>query len=127
MGYYSDLQTELDSKHVDDDLAYLFEHFGEVSLGEIEDVLAVWEGQNDRDSWRWIIATTDHKFLYYSAWCDYTGWGCQDGSELTICESRIDALTCEPDIAVREDLFNQVVKGGRSEVWTDTIDMEDKF
>lgn len=36
------------------------------------------EGQNDSDSWVGIFCLNDGKFGYLTAWCDYTGWGCQE-------------------------------------------------
>lgn len=33
-----------------------------ISAHEISDVLAVWEGENDGDDWRWVIKTTNERF-----------------------------------------------------------------
>ena len=43
-------------------------------------------GQNDGDSWCCIVELTPdesyegERYLYFTAWCDYTGFDCQGGS-----------------------------------------------
>ncbi len=51
---------------------------------DIEKVLAVWEGENDGDDWRWVIKVTPEcakknggRFVFLQGGCDYTGWDCQ--------------------------------------------------
>ncbi len=74
--WHEELREELEAKHVDDDLEFLIlDHFQEIGLSEIKDVLAMWEGSNDGDEWRWIIERTNGRFYFYTAGCDYTGWG----------------------------------------------------
>lgn len=38
-------------------------------------------GENDGPHWYWIIEFKDGSFGYLDAWCDYTGWGCQQGGD----------------------------------------------
>lgn len=33
------------------------------------------DGANDYASWILVGQLTDDRFVYLSAWCDYTGWG----------------------------------------------------
>ena len=40
-------------------------------------VVAVWEGENDGDDWRWVLAMNDGRFAFVQGGCDYTGWDCQ--------------------------------------------------
>lgn len=47
------------------------------TVEDIENVLAVWEGHNDGDDWRWILKLKDGRFVFLQGGCDYTGWDCQ--------------------------------------------------
>lgn len=54
------------------------------NLLDIEKVVAVWEGENDGDDWRWVIKVTKEcatknggRFVFLQGGCDYTGWDCQ--------------------------------------------------
>lgn len=48
-----------------------------VAAWGVHDVGNIWSGgflfqlDNDRETW-----------VYITGWCDYTGWGCQDGAEV---------------------------------------------
>lgn len=35
-----------------------------------------------------LMRLTDGRYAYLSGWCDYTGWGCQDGAELDMFDSK---------------------------------------
>lgn len=35
-----------------------------------------------------LMELKDGRWLYLTGWCDYTGWGCQDGIEETYFDSR---------------------------------------
>lgn len=56
---------------------------GDPPLAEIARVVAAW-GIDD-DGWQggFLLALKDGSFAYLTGWCDYTGWGCQDGAEVT--------------------------------------------
>lgn len=47
---------------------------------DIAEVLAVWEGANDGDYWRWILRLNDGRFVYLRGGCDYTGWDCRSSA-----------------------------------------------
>jgi len=65
----------------------------------IERVMAAWghsEGMGeDAGHYRWsedgasewsggfLMRLKDGHYAYLTGWCDYTGWGCQDGAEVT--------------------------------------------
>jgi hypothetical protein len=60
---------------------------------DVEKVLAAW-GNVDKDGaccdecggeWTggFLLQMKDGRFAYVSGWCDYTGWGCQDGTSIT--------------------------------------------
>lgn len=45
------------------------------------------DGENDDSAWLFVLEMTDGRFAYVSAWCDYTGWDCQAGAEVTYADS----------------------------------------
>lgn len=70
---------------------------------DIKKVVAVWEGENDGDDWRWVIQLTpsakkEHKVGYvflmggcdYTG-CDYTGWDCQSWATSQFTKTAKDA------------------------------------
>lgn len=58
-----------------------------VSVEDVEVVLALRAGQNDGDSWLCLGQLKTGEFFFLTAWCDYTGWGCQDGGSISISDS----------------------------------------
>lgn len=48
------------------------------SLDNVHKILAVHEGEADREDWHWIVELTrmpkDKSFVYATGGCDYTGW-----------------------------------------------------
>jgi hypothetical protein len=58
---------------------------------DIEKVLAVWEGQNDGDDWRWVLQLKDGRFVFLQGGCDYTGWDCQSWATSVFAETPEDA------------------------------------
>lgn len=69
------------------------------SVDDIDRVLAVWEGENDGDSWRWILALNNGKFVFMDGWCDYTGWDCQSGAMSVITDTVEEALAATSELA----------------------------
>ncbi len=88
------------------------ESFGRVPLtpSDVERVIAAWgEGngqgaeecpthmrwsENSPTDWSggFLMLLKDGRFAYLTGWCDYTGWGCQDGA-------RVDFFDAEPDLS----------------------------
>lgn len=83
-------------RRIDSDLGYACEAGAEGDNGfrlrDVAYVLAEIQGENDGPSWHWIIAMKDHTYAYVTGWCDYTGWGCQDGGDAIIFPTLIEAL-----------------------------------
>lgn len=48
-----------------------------ITVSKIKNVIAVWEGENDGDDWRWILLMDDGRYVFLQGGCDYTGWDCQ--------------------------------------------------
>lgn len=62
----------------------------DIDPSQIERVLWAWGvGHEDGDesgygSWGggFLMRLRDGRYAYLSGWCDYTGWGCQDGADV---------------------------------------------
>ena len=50
-----------------------------VEMADVVKVVASIDGENDGPSWQGVFKLKDGRFMYLSASCDYTGWGCQEG------------------------------------------------
>ncbi len=46
---------------------------------DVKMVIASAEGCKDERNWVGIFQLKDGRYLYVSAWCDFTGWECQSG------------------------------------------------
>lgn len=75
---------------------------------DIAEVLAVWEGQNDGDDWRWVLKLNDGRFFFLQGGCDYTGWDCQSWAMSQAAESAEAAA----NLATGEDL--KLVEGQKT-------------
>lgn len=71
---------------------------------EVAEVIAAVEGENDGDSWVGVFRLSDGRFVTVSAWCDYTGWGCQDGGHAAVAATKEDAIRFGLDDAERARL-----------------------
>jgi hypothetical protein len=82
------------AKGIDYDLSACLEENPQdgYGVGDIALVLAVWEGQNDGDDWRWILRLNDERFVFLIGGCDYTGWDCQSWASSVFASSPIEAL-----------------------------------
>ena len=119
MGYY-DNQKEFESRGIDYDLVAAIDYNEcPFSAPDIERVLAVWEGENDGDSWRWIVLLKDGTFYYMLGGCDYTGWDCQ--SDLTTEQIPNPVAIPSDEKEVMESLLAQVNEG-KNKTWRETMD-----
>lgn len=52
---------------------------------DVARVEAAWGTQGDYAEWDggFVIRMKDGRRLYLTGWCDTTGWGCQDGTEMS--------------------------------------------
>lgn len=138
MGYY-DNQAEYDKRGIDWDLEACLEYNPQsFTVDDIEVVLAVWEGENDGDDWRWILQLKDGRFVFLQGGCDYTGWDCQSSAVSIFADTAIDATiyastgtndkryTCEADQTVYLQLFEQIEKGDKLKTWREKMDSEFK-
>lgn len=104
--------VNLDERLNDSDLEQIISYEG-VEKKDVKRVLACLFGENDGPSWHYILEMKDGTYTYLTGWCDYTGWGCQDGSK-SIKNKSLEELI--PQIAdddfghknLREQLKNQI-------------------
>jgi hypothetical protein len=50
-----------------------------VKREDVAEVVASVDGVNDGAAWSGVFRLKDGRFMFISASCDYTGWGCQEG------------------------------------------------
>lgn len=75
---------------------------------EIEKIIAEVPGGNDEFSWWWIVQLTNGKFATISAWCDYSGWGCQSGlTEHGVFDTAGEAAKASPE---KEEYSNRTIQ-----------------
>ena len=94
-------------------------------LEDIAEVLAVWEGENEGDNWRWIFKLTDGRCAFMKGGCDYTGWDCISWADSEVYLSDIQAVPTvgdEPD-EVHKELVEQLVFG-KNKTWREGKDEE---
>lgn len=93
-------RKQIESIGVDWDLSACLEYNPqEFNILDIMKVLAVWEGENDEDDWRWIIevkpdCAKNHKgkYVFLQGGCDYTGWDCQSWATSEFTKTKKQAL-----------------------------------
>lgn len=107
-------------KQISSDLKAAIEYNGtSFTLADIISIEAEIPGENDENSWFWILDIDDRGFLLFSGSCDYSGWDCQSGvKEHGFFKTALDAaMACPenepffPQIQVRDELINQVRTG----------------
>jgi hypothetical protein len=74
-------------------------------LGDVEEIVAISAGENDEESWVGVFRLRDGRFAFVSAWCDYTGWGCQDGGLARLASNLDDLKRLGVDDKARARLF----------------------
>lgn len=79
---------------------------------DIRDVLASAEGENDVANWIALVTLRDGRFAFISAWCDYTGWGCQDGGRVVVSSTFRELLQFGLDADERARLGLKLVYSG---------------
>ncbi len=84
MNYYERRQNMQD-RGIDWDLEAALQHnIGEgLELDDIARAVCVKEGANDEENWIWYVQTNDGRVAEIDGWCDYTGWDCQSGIDIT--------------------------------------------
>lgn len=68
----------------------------------VETVLCAW-GKSEEGYGEWsggfVLRLKNGEFAVLTGWCDTTGWGCQDGAEVSVYPSEKEALAEAPLLA----------------------------
>lgn len=93
MNYYDMAQEERERSGIDYDLYACLEYNpqGAFTVKDIDRVLAVFEGKNDEEDWRWVLLLKDGRYVFLQGGCDYTGWDCQSWASHTFAETPEEA------------------------------------
>ena len=94
MGWFYDNEEQWKEKGIDYDLYECLEcnPQEEFTVENIDKVLAVWEGENDGDDWRWVLRLNDKRTVFLQGGCDYTGWDCQSWAKHVFVEKIDDVI-----------------------------------
>lgn len=60
---------------------------------DMAEVLWHVDGENDEADWAALMRAKDGRYWFVAAWCDYTGWGCQDGGTASVTDSAEHAFS----------------------------------
>jgi hypothetical protein len=81
-----------------------------IAATDVKRVVAAW-GYSPEGYGSWaggfLMEMTDGRFAYLRGWCDTTGWGCQDGTEVTYFEAQPDLASLEKP-SERSEYENEV-------------------
>lgn len=135
MNFYNDIDKWA-KRGVDYDLFACLENNPQDAfmVADIRRVLAVWEGANDGDDWRWVIELFDGRFVFLRGGCDYTGWDCRSSASHWTAVSPEESAELEvtndrgyewrpPSTEVRDSLLFQIAKG-KNETWREKTDKD---
>lgn len=61
---------------------------------DIEEVLALIEGERDWTDWHWIVKMRSGGYAYITGGCDYTGWDCESHAEAWMNNYAHHAVQC---------------------------------
>lgn len=91
MDYYEH-EDEFKARGIDYDLAACLEYNSQsFDVMDIQKVLAVWEGENDGDDWRWVLQLLDGRYVFIQGGCSYTGWDCQSWAISEFTDTALNA------------------------------------
>lgn len=61
--------------------------YAKFKFEEVEKIIFSEDGEPDEKDWKLIVKLKSGKFGWLTAWCDYSGWGCQEGGSSEICDT----------------------------------------
>lgn len=91
------------------DFSESLDRISEFGLEDIAKVLLAWGNNRDSSEWEggFVVQLKDDRIFQIQGWCDYTGWGCQDGVEV----KAINAVPKIPDADVNPTDLNRYIEG----------------
>lgn len=78
-----------------------------IQWDEVQEVVHAWSlaqstGQWDGDEVKYVIVLKDGRWAFIEGWCDYTGWGCQDGAMAYFASSEEELVENHLSVGDRE-------------------------
>lgn len=64
-------------------------------------------GENDGPKWLTMGTLKNGDWFVLRAWCDYTGWGCQDGGSYETANTRDELIMMKMDFDERTALLDK--------------------
>jgi len=64
----------------------------DVDPDDVKGIVHCREGENDYANWLYVLEMNDGRFAYVTAGCDYTGWDCRAGGDVTYADSLIELV-----------------------------------
>jgi hypothetical protein len=125
MSYYdSNVHT---ARGIDWDLwACLSENPQDFTVDDIAQTLAVFEGENEEEDWRWILRLNDGQFVALQGGCDYTGWDCQSSASSTRYPTIAEALGHFKDQTDVWASLDRQLAGAKDQTWHERTAQEFK-
>lgn len=79
------------------DFSESLDRLKEFKVEDVAECVAAWGENGCCAEWTggFKLRLKDGRYAYLTGWCDTTGWGCQDGIDITFYDS--DPGTLEPD------------------------------
>lgn len=77
-----------------------------VDLNDVREIVHYWSRADiegwDGDEVKYVITLTDGRWVFVEGWCDYTGWGCQDGADAYYASSEEELVKHHLSVGDRE-------------------------
>lgn len=110
--------------NIDYDLEACLQYHTDIISDDVAEVLAVYEGWNDGDSWHWIVRLKDNTYAYITGWCDYTGWDCRSGGR-AYRFTTVDALVAAGNIEQDDNYVTclEQLKTSKAVTWREQMDV----
>ena len=134
MNFYDLPDEQVKAMNIDYDFTACLEYNPQsFNLLNVDKVLAVIEGENDKRDWHWVVRLKNHHLVYLRGGCDYTGWDCQSwadsvllGADKTL-EQAVEELkpdwSNEDTVGFAQELQRQL-DTQKTETWREKKDKE---
>lgn len=88
----------------------------QISPDEVESVVASWGVSGDYAEWwgGFLMHMQNGQYHYLTGWCDTSGWGCQDGVDVTVFDTAPALESLKPEAEWDEEPIdlNRYLKDG---------------
>lgn len=91
------IYIEKDGSRFDDSDFKEVMKYAPFKIKEIKEIVACIPGAADGYAWHYVCKLKNKKWGYVTAWCDYTGWGCQENGNGKIYSTKKDLIDALPE------------------------------